>query len=106
MIRKSLFLILALAILSVPVFSMAHTFTHFTQVDVLDVTETENGDSVDLDEICFDCLALTALNFFLIASGFSLSDSAVYLRPSLLTTRLHSDNKYFPYYSRAPPSPL
>jgi len=106
MIRKSLFLILALALLSVPVFSMAHTFTHFAQVDVLDVTETENDDGVDLNEICFDCLALTALNIFLIVSGFSLSDSAVHLRPSLLTTRLHSDNKYFPYYSRAPPSSL
>jgi len=103
MIRKSLFLILALALLSVPVFLMAHAFTHFVQIDVLDVTETGNNDDADLDEICFDCLALTALNVILITSGLFLSDSTTRLRLSLLTTGHHSDNKPFSYYSRAPP---
>lgn len=103
MIRKSLFLILALALLSVPVFLMAHAFTHFAQVDVLDVAETENTEDADLDDICFDCLALTALNILVIASGFLLGDSATRLRLSLLTIRRHSDSQSFPYYSRAPP---
>ncbi|MEK6735618.1 MAG: hypothetical protein AABY47_03540 [Pseudomonadota bacterium] len=103
MIRKSLFLILALALLSVPIFLMAHAFTHFAQVDVLDVAETGNSEEADLDDICFDCLALTALNILVIASGFLLGNSATRLRLSLLTIRHHSDNQSFSYYSRAPP---
>lgn len=103
MIRKSLFLILALALLSVPVFLMAHAFTHFAQVDVLDVAETKDTEDADLDDICFDCLALTALNILVIASGFLLRDSATRLRLSLLTDPASSDNRSFPYHSRAPP---
>ena len=103
MIRKSLFLILILALLSVPVFLMAHAFTHFAQSDVLDVTEAETDDGVDLDEICLDCLALTALNIFLITSGLSLSGPIARLHLSLLTAGYHSDNKILSYHSRAPP---
>lgn len=102
MIRKSLLLILTLALLSVPIFSMAHAFTHFAQTDVLDVTEAETDDGVDLDEICLDCLALTALNIFLITSGLSLSGPIARLRLSLLTARYHSDNKILSYHPRAP----
>lgn len=103
MMRKSLFLILTLALLSVPVFSMAHAFTHFAQADVLDVTGAETDDGVDLDEICLDCLALTALNIFLAASGLALSCPVARHRLSLLTVRHHSDTKTLPYHSRAPP---
>lgn len=103
MIRKSLFLILTLALLSVPIFSMAHAFTHFAQADVLDVTETETDNGADLDEICLDCLALTALNIYLITSGLFLSDLATHHNLSLLITRHHSSNKTLPYHSRAPP---
>jgi len=103
MIRKSLFLILTLAILSVPVFSMAHAFTHFAQADVLDVTENGADDGVDLDEICLDCLALTALNIFLIASGLAFCGPITNHRLLLLTIRHHSDNQILSYHSRAPP---
>lgn len=103
MIRKSLFLILALALLSVPVFLMAHAFTHFAQVDVLDV-ETESIDDTDLDEICFDCLALSVLNIIFPVSGLFLNDLAVRLRRTLLTTHHYSDSESFPYFSRAPPA--
>ena len=103
MMRKSLFLILTLALLSVPVFSMAHAFTHFAQTDVLDGTETETDNGADLDEICLDCLALTALNIFLAASGFSLAGPVARHRLSLLTVRHYSDNKILSYHSRAPP---
>ncbi len=102
MIRKSLFLFLTLALLFVPVFLMAHAFTHFAQIDVLDVAETESDDGVDLDEICLDCLALTALNIILIASGLFLSDS-VRRRSSFWAMAHYSDNKAVPYHSRAPP---
>ena len=103
MIRKSLFLILTLALLSVPIFSMAHAFTHFAQADVLDITETETGNGADLDEICLDCLALTALNMFLVASGLALCAPIARHHLPLLTARHHSDNKILSYHSRAPP---
>ena len=106
MIRKSLFLILTLALLSVPVFSMAHAFTHFAHADVLDITETEADAGADLDEICLDCLALSALNIFLIASGPPLCDLIAHHHLSLLTAKHHSDNKIFSYHSRAPPPPF
>ena len=103
MIRKSLLLILTLALLSVPIFSMAHVFTHFAQADVLDATEAGADDGADLDEICLDCLALTAFNIFLIASGLPLCDQITRHHLSSLTVRHHSDNKILSYHSRAPP---
>lgn len=103
MIRKSLFLILTLALLCVPVFLMAHAFTHFAQTDVLDVTESESDAGVDLDEICLDCLALTALSIILIASRLSLSDPTTRSRFSDGAMEHHPDNKTLPYHSRAPP---
>ena len=72
MIRKSFFLILVFALLSVPVFLMAHAFTHFAQVDALDITEAENDDDADRDEICLDCLAFTALSIIFIGEWTSL----------------------------------
>lgn len=104
MIRKSLFLILALALLSVPVFLMAHAFTHFAQVDVLDVAETGNSEEVDLDDICFDCLALTALNILAMASGFLVGNPATCLRLLSPVIGRHSGNQSFSYHSRAPPA--
>lgn len=103
MIRKSLFLILTLALLSVPVFSMAHAFTHFAQADMLDTTEAEADEGADLDEICLDCLALTAFNIFLVASGLAVCDQIAHQHLSSLTVRYHSDNKILSYHSRAPP---
>ena len=103
MIRKSFFLILVFALLSVPVFLMAHAFTHFAQVDALDITEAENDDDADRDEICLDCLAFTALSTILIVSGLFLSLSAQCQRWFSLTTGHHFDNDSLPYYSRAPP---
>ncbi len=101
MIRKTLYLILALALLSVPIFLMAHAFTHYAQVDVLNI-DTESDDA-DLDEICFECLALTGLTIILISSELFLSDLAAYLRLSWLATQHYSINESFSYHSRAPP---
>ncbi|WP_103965403.1 hypothetical protein [Nitrosomonas ureae] len=100
MIRKSFFLILTLAVLCVPVFLMAHAFTHYAQADLVDVIDND----IDLDEICLDCLALTALNLFLIASGLLLCISVTRHRLPLWAIRWHSDSKTPSYYSRAPPS--
>ncbi len=103
MIRKSLFLILTLAILCVPVFLMAHAFTHYAQADLLDVIDNQNDTDIDLDEICLDCLALTALNLFLIASGLLLRISVTRHHLSLWAIRWHSDSQTPFYCSRAPP---
>jgi len=104
MIRKSLFLILTLAVLCVPVFLMAHAFTHHAQADLFDVIDTENGTDIDLDEICLDCLALTALTPFLIAAGLFLCISVTSHHLSLWAIKWHPDNKTLSYCSRAPPS--
>lgn len=104
MIRKSFFIILTLAVLCVPVFLMAHAFTHYAQADLVDVIADESDTDIDLDEICLDCLAFTALNLFLIAAGLLLCISVTHHRLPLWAIRWHSDSKTPSYYSRAPPS--
>ncbi|MBP9101665.1 MAG: hypothetical protein KBF68_09920 [Nitrosomonas sp.] len=106
MLRKSLFLFLTLALLAVPVFLLAHAFTHYAQTDVLDAAGSEADASVDLDEICFDCVALTALNFILIASGLLLRNPANHRRLPLWAMGHHSNRTTLPYCSRAPPFQL
>jgi len=104
MIRKSFSLILTLAVLCVPVFLMAHAFTHYAQADFVDVINDEDGTDIDLDEICLDCLAFTALNLFLIVAGLLLCISVTGHRLPLWAIRWHSDSQTPSYYSRAPPS--
>ncbi|MDE2387948.1 MAG: hypothetical protein KGN35_02515 [Betaproteobacteria bacterium] len=103
MIRKSLFLFLMLALLAVPVFLMAHAFTHYAQTDGFESVEGENDAGVDLDEVCFDCVALTALNFILIASGLYLGNPAIRRLLSLFISQPHAEDSVLPYFSRAPP---
>ena len=103
MIRKSLLLFLTLAFLAVPVFLMTHAFTHYAQTDVSESIGSENDAGVDLDEVCFDCVALTALNFILIASGLCLSNPAIRRRLSLFVPQHHAEDCVLPYFSRAPP---
>jgi len=103
MIRKSLLLFLTLAFLAVPVFLMAHAFTHYAQTDVSENIESENDAGVDLDEVCFDCVALTALNFILLTAGLCLSNPATRRRLSLFVPQHHAEDSALPYFSRAPP---
>lgn len=103
MIRKSLFLFLTLALLAVPVFLMAHAFTHYAQADVLENVESEKDAGVDLDEVCLDCVALTALNFILIAAKLLLSNLAMHCRLPIGKPVYHANTTTFPYSSRAPP---
>ncbi len=103
MIRKSLFLILTLAVISVPVFLMAHAFTHYAQTDVLDVSNSEGDAGIDLDEICLDCLAFTAISLFLIASGLFLRILVIRHCLPLWAIRYQSDSRTPSYCSRAPP---
>lgn len=103
MMRKSLFLILTLLLVAVPVFLMAHAFTHFAQTDVQAAAES-GEEGVDLDEICLDCLALTGFNVLLLATvllpGNSLTRHRLPFWPPVFLT----DNSHLPYRSRAPPA--
>lgn len=103
MIRKSFFFFLTLALLAVPVFLMAHAFTHYAQADVLESAESENDAGIDLDEVCFDCVALTALNVILITAGLCLCNSAIRRHLSLFLPQHHAEDNVLPYFSRAPP---
>ena len=83
MLRKQLFLILALALSLVPVLQAAHALTHVGEANVSDTplgTHTTDGDPVksaiaddsdadagadsdaDIDRLCLDCLALTGFS--------------------------------------------
>lgn len=106
--RKSLFLILALALLFVPVFLMAHTLTHFAQVDAIGVVDAESAqvesdDDSDIDDICFACLALGAFSAILITSGFCLADQAG--RQLLIHRKIRHNlhKRSSSKYPRAPP---
>ncbi len=105
LMRKSLFLILTLALIMVPVFLMAHAFTHFAQVDVQDAADS-GEEAIDLDEICLDCLALAGFNFLFIAAALLFGNSVARRRclPLWPPARLIDFNRS-PYRSRAPPYP-
>jgi len=105
LMRKSLFLILTLALIMVPVFLMAHAFTHFAQADVQDAADS-GEEAIDLDEICLDCLALTGFNFLFIAAALLFGNSvARRCLPLWPPAHLLIDSNRSPYRSRAPPSP-
>lgn len=105
-LRKSLFLILALALLAVPVLQTAHALTHLTHVDAIGTTEIDgiqDENDVETDRACLDCLALTAfgvalpfLAFFFVARMLRQPLPPLKHRPILC-------NFSSPYLSRAPP---
>jgi hypothetical protein len=104
LMRKSLFLILTLALIMVPVFLMAHAFTHFAQADVQDAADS-GEEAIDLDEICLDCLALTGFNFLFIAAALLFGNSVARRCLPLWPPAHLIDSNRSPYRSRAPPSP-
>lgn len=104
LMRKSLFLLLTLVLVTVPVFLMAHAFTHYAQTGVEDVPESEEG--IDLDEICLECLALAGFHLLLVIAGFLLNSILICVRlPLWFLVRITQDNHHF-YFSRAPPACL
>ena len=107
-LRKGLFLILALALLSVPVLQTAHALTHFAHADTVSTVPADNaqGESdtdTDTDRVCLDCLALTAcgvilplLAFFFVAGMMRQPVPPLKRSPPLR-------NFSSPYLTRAPP---
>ncbi len=109
MMRKSLFLILALALVSVPVFLMAHAFTHFVEADAISITDTESAHieddhDIDIDDICLDCLALTGLSTIFAALGFLLVGQTTLRLLARHIARRHQQKRSSPYCPRGPPS--
>ena len=108
MMRNSLFLILVLAILSVPVFLIAHAFTHFVEADAVSITDTgsphvEDDHDIDIDDICLDCLALTGLSTIFTALGFLLARLTARQRLVPQKTRHNLYKKSSLYCPRGPP---
>jgi hypothetical protein len=122
MLRKQLFLVLALALAWVPVLQAAHALTHVGEITlssivsssetmedaaVESVTPPVTGEAdgeTDNDRLCLDCLALT---------GFSVIFSILVIVFSSQTrrqARLYRKsqplffNSYTPYSTRGPPA--
>ncbi len=108
MMRKSLFLILVLALVSVPVFLMAHAFTHFVEADAISITDTvnahvEDDHDIDIDDICLDCLALTGLSTIFATLGFFLVRQTTLRLLTRQIARHLQQRKLSPYCPRGPP---
>lgn len=110
MLRKGLFLILALALLSVPVLQAAHALTHFAHADTIDTAPADSAQGksdadadADADRVCLDCLALTAFGVILPLLVFFFV--ARMMRQSLPPLKRRSILRNFssPYRTRAPP---
>jgi len=106
MLRKSLFLILALVLLSMPVLQAAHALTHFAHADAISTSPVDSaqGESdTDADRVCLDCLALTAFAVALPLLAFLFVARILRQRLPLLKRRPILRNFSSPYLTRAPP---
>lgn len=107
MIRRNfLYLVLAIAITSITVFQAAHELTHVNDTNIINLVQVDNnhdqGDA-DFDQLCLDCLALTAFSaIFLILAAFSIN---LMKRKRLheLKQRYTHLHFFFIYPTRAPP---
>lgn len=107
MIRRSfLYLVLAIAIISVPVFQAAHALTHVSDIDTTNLVRVDNShdqDDTDFDQICLDCLALTAFSIiFSILAAFSVN-LIMQGRLRELKHKYPHFYLFFTYLTRAPP---
>ena len=104
--RNFLYLVLALTLISVPIFQAAHALTHVNEVDTISLTQVDNShdqDDADFDKICLDCLALTAFSIiFSILAVFSVN---LIMRQQLRHIKREHilRNFFFTYLTRAPP---
>lgn len=118
MLRKQLFLVLALALAWVPVLQAAHALTHVGEITsdqifsssekmedaaVKGVIPPADGEA-DNDRLCLDCLALTG--FSVIFSILVIVFSSQTRRQARLYRKLPPlfFNSYTPYSTRGPPA--
>lgn len=105
MLFRSLFIFLVLALLAVPVLQTAHAVTHFAHMDTVDIVTSDHSqddDGSDTDQICLDCLALTAFNAALSFLTF-LFVAKILRQLSLLNHRPVLRDFSTSYLTRAPP---
>ena len=107
MIRRSfLYFILAIAIISVPVFQAAHELTHVNETNIINLAQADNDhdqEDTDLDQLCLDCLALAAFSIILAIFAYLVINL---IRRGALYKLKHSPiNSHFflTYLKRAPP---
>jgi hypothetical protein len=106
MLFRSLFLVLVLALLAVPVLQTAHAVTHFAHMDTVDIATSDHSqddDGADTDRICLDCLALTAFSAALPFLTFLFVTKILRQQLSLLNHRPILRDFSTPYLTRAPP---
>ena len=106
--RNSLYLILALTLISVPVFQAAHALTHVTDINTISSVQVDNNQDrndtdTDIDKICLDCLALTAFSAIFSILVFLFHNKVMRQFLSYLKLRYILCNFSSPYLSRAPP---
>lgn len=104
--RNSLYLILALTLISVPVLQAAHALTHVTDIDTISsvqVDSDQDKNDTDIDKICLDCLALTAFSAIFTILAFFFHGKVMRQLLSYLKLRYILSNFSSPYLSRAPP---
>ncbi len=105
-LRKGLFLVLTLALLSVPVLQTAHALTHFAHADAISMSPADSAQDesdADADRVCLDCLALTAFGVALPLLAFLFVARMLRQRPLPLKHRPILRNFSSPYLTRAPP---
>ncbi|ODT82552.1 MAG: hypothetical protein ABS69_05140 [Nitrosomonadales bacterium SCN 54-20] len=120
MLRKQLFLVLALVLAWVPVLQAAHALTHVGEITSSIVSELETVEGVavkgvippavgeadgeaDNDRLCLDCLALTGFSVIfsilvIVFSSQTRRQARLYRKPQRLFF-----NSYTPYSTRGPP---
>ena len=107
MIRRSfLYLVLAISIISVPVFQAAHVLTHVSDINTINPVQVDHShdqEDTDFDQICLDCLALTAFSIiFSILAAFSVNLIKQGRLRELKHQHIHL-HFFFTYLTRAPP---
>ncbi len=105
-LRNSLYLVLALTLIIVPVSQAAHALTHITDVATINLVQVDNDhdqDETDIDKICPDCLALTTFSDISSILVFSFHVQGTQQQLSFLTLRYIPQDFSSYYHSRAPP---
>lgn len=104
--RIFLYLVLVTAILSVPVFQAAHALTHVSDIATINPVQVDSNydqEDTDFDQICLDCLALTAFSIiFSILAAFSVN-LIMQGRLSALKHKYIHHHFFSIYLTRAPP---
>jgi hypothetical protein len=104
--RSFLYLFLAIAIISVPVFQAAHELTHVNDTDIINLVQVDDNhdqEDADFDQLCLDCLALTAFSaIFLILTIFSIDLMKRGWLRELKRRHVHL-HFFLTYLTRAPP---